>query len=624
MLKNRVYFIMNEGGYNGTETISFLLRHKRKEYNKHWIYSMYFDFRGYFFIFYGKSLLCTFSYVYRSHSNAICPWGGTLIFYKRIDNEKFSDNLFKAFIPTILIIAFYTYMFLNIEYPNYEYLELLKRYIRYCRFAILLGFFILASRYLLSSTKTYKLVKTLIKYVNASVILTMLFFTCTYLVYYIKYKTLFSDVAFMSILMTTYNEAIEYILVIIETPLIMFAIIGVLILIPLLTAYTLHNIKMISYSYRQHYLFFVFFVIFAIGLSLSVTKVFPFDQYLFISREAGVLKGFDDLSRNIDKNDSSMQLVTPISLKKGTTFFVIGESANRDYMSVYNNIDPNTTPWELNQKNNNNFIFFDFAYANYPGTAMALSRTLTQVNQYNGKELAQAKSLIGLAEKAGYKTYWFSTQGKNGMYDSIIATIAEKSKKRFWLNGYDNEILNKLNEIDETENNFVVIHILGSHARYTDRVPADFQPDKYPHTKDGEYMRTLEYTDKLLENIYNYGKEHLNLNAMVYMSDHGENLEYGHTDNPFYYEMVHIPTWVYLSDSFKASSPEVYQNLKNNKNKVFTNDLMFELISSLLGAHLSDYNPEFDISSDKYKINLDNAMTVHNKYRIKDDPVFKK
>lgn len=181
-----------------------------------------------------------------------------------------------------------------------------------------------------------------------------------------------------------------------------------------------------------------------------------------------------------------------------------------------------------------------------------------------------------------------------------------------------------MNEIDETENNFVVIHILGSHARYTDRVPADFQPDKYPHTKDGEYMRTLEYTDKLLENIYNYGKEHLNLNAMVYMSDHGENLEYGHTDNPFYYEMVHIPTWVYLSDSFKASSPEVYQNLKNNKNKVFTNDLMFELISSLLGAHLSDYNPEFDISSDKYKINLDNAMTVHNKYRIKDDPVFKK
>lgn len=255
---------------------------------------------------------------------------------------------------------------------------------------------------------------------------------------------------------------------------------------------------------------------------------------------------------------------------------------------------------------------------------MSLSKALTQSNQYNKIELSKAITLVGLAKKANYRTFWISTQSNDGMYDSIATTIGNRADYTYWLNGYDDEVYQKLSEINISDNNFIVIHILGSHDRYTDRVPADFQPDKYPHTKDGEYMRTLEYTDTLLENIYNYGNEHLNLNAMVYMSDHGENLEYGHTDNPFYYEMVHIPIWLYLSDSFKASSPKIYENLVNNKDKVFTNDLMFELISSLLGAHLSDYNPEFDISSDKYKINLDNAMTVHNKYRIKDDPVFKK
>ena len=551
--------------------------------------------------------------------------GGTLFFLRIQDTSRFRANLIKAFFPALFIAISITYIFLTMRYDDGNYLEEMQKYIRYYRFAVMLGFFVLLSRYVISDIKLNKLICSIIKWINYIVLISMLFFIGAFVVYYIKYHALVSDVAFLSILSTTYKEALGYILSIMISPLISLLILSIVILLPFISYLSLSRIEKVEYSRKVSFYINILFLCSFIGLLSVVGKMFPFDQYIHLTRNSSILNSFTELSKNIDKNDDNITLKDNVGSLKGTIILVVGESANRDYMSSFNtNMKYNTTPWELEQKNNLNFIFLNLAYSNYPNTNMSLSKALTQSNQYNEIELSKVITLVGLAKKAHYRTFWISTQSNDGMYDSIATTIGNRADYTYWLNGYDDEVYQKLSEIDISDNNFIVIHILGSHDRYKDRVPADFQPDKYPHTKDGEYMRTLEYTDTLLENIYNYGKEHLNLNAMVYMSDHGENLEYGHTDNPFYYEMVHIPTWVYLSDSFKASSPKIYENLVNNKDKVFTNDLMFELISSLLGAYPSDYNPEFDISSDKYKINLDNAMTVHNKYRIKDDPVFKK
>ena len=551
--------------------------------------------------------------------------GGPLFFLRIKDTSRFRANLIKAFFPALFIAISITYIFLTMRYDDGNYLEEMQKYIRYYRFAVMLGFFVLLSRYVISDIKLNKLICSIIKWINYIVLISMLFFIGAFVVYYIKYHALVSDVAFLSILSTTYKEALGYILSIMISPLISLLILSIVILLPFISYLSLSRIEKVEYSRKVSFYINILFLCSFIGLLSVVGKMFPFDQYIHLTRNSSILNSFTELSKNIDKNDDNITLKDNVGSLKGTIILVVGESANRDYMSSFNtNMKYNTTPWELEQKNNLNFIFLNLAYSNYPNTNMSLSKALTQSNQYNEIELSKVITLVGLAKKAHYRTFWISTQSNDGMYDSIATTIGNRADYTYWLNGYDDEVYQKLSEIDISDNNFIVIHILGSHDRYTDRVPADFQPDKYPHTKDGEYMRTLEYTDTLLENIYNYGKEHLNLNAMVYMSDHGENLEYGHTDNPFYYEMVHIPTWVYLSDSFKASSPKIYENLVNNKDKVFTNDLMFELISSLLGAYPSDYNPEFDISSDKYKINLDNAMTVHNKYRIKDDPVFKK
>ena len=111
---------------------------------------------------------------------------------------------------------------------------------------------------------------------------------------------------------------------------------------------------------------------------------------------------------------------------------------------------------------------------------------------------------------------------------------------------------------------------------------------------------------------------------MVYFSDHGENMEHYHTASPFYYDMVHIPFFVYLSPSYQAAHPRLMPALKSHEHQVFTNDLAFDTVTGIWDAKTNYYNPEYDFSSPKYSLNMDNARTMEGKHKISDDPFLKK
>ena len=56
-----------------------------------------------------------------------------------------------------------------------------------------------------------------------------------------------------------------------------------------------------------------------------------------------------------------------------------------------------------------------------------LSQSLTSSNQYNNMPLGESVDLVSLAKKAGYHTYWFSTQGKGEVWDAAITTLASQA-----------------------------------------------------------------------------------------------------------------------------------------------------------------------------------------------------
>lgn len=64
---------------------------------------------------------------------------------------------------------------------------------------------------------------------------------------------------------------------------------------------------------------------------------------------------------------------------------------------------------------------------------MAVTQALTSANQYNKKPLKYAVDIMTLAKKAGYETYWISTQEQSSVSDAGITVIARQSDHQIWI-----------------------------------------------------------------------------------------------------------------------------------------------------------------------------------------------
>lgn len=331
-------------------------------------------------------------------------------------------------------------------------------------------------------------------------------------------------------------------------------------------------------------------------------------------------------SFNLDTSDTAAKK-TP-----GTIILVIGESSSRDYMKVYNSEFPyDDTPWQEDMKSNNkNFIFYNNAYSSYVQTVPTLERALSERNQYNDRPFLDSANILDVAKKAGYTTSWFSNQGVFGEYDTAISLMAKTADLTKWSHEsygfsdlYDEALLPLLKNVDPKKNNFVVIHIMGSHIYYNDRYPHEFSKWKKGPYPDGieAYANSQLYTDWLLQQIYTYSKNNLNLQAMVYFSDHGESLDKSHNPDTFDFVMTHIPFWIYLSPQYRAAYPQTATTLTNHEQQYFTNDLLYDTLVGLMHAPNSRYDKSRDFSNDAYRFNLHNLTTLLGEQPLTNDPV---
>ena len=229
---------------------------------------------------------------------------------------------------------------------------------------------------------------------------------------------------------------------------------------------------------------------------------------------------------------------------------------------------------------------------------------------------------MDIANKAGYDTYWVSTQGRGSIWDAGITVIANQADNVKWIRGYDIAVVKALDSVDKSRNNFIIIHINGSHHNYAKRFPAAFsQKGVIANSSDNrDYKYSLLYTDEVLKKIFQYANRKISLKAMVYCSDHGEDMEYCHVSDPFFYSMVRIPLWVYLSPDYANKYPETFNRLNKNRNKVFTNDLLFDMMHGILQCKSNYYEQKYDLTQAEYFLTKENARTMHGARKIADDP----
>ena len=153
---------------------------------------------------------------------------------------------------------------------------------------------------------------------------------------------------------------------------------------------------------------------------------------------------------------------------------------------------------------------------------------------------------------------------------------------------------------------------MGSHDNFQTRYPEEFTiwgtPGKY-HLIDN-YDNSLAYTDYLLKEIYTYATEHLNLQGLVYFSDHSTIPDKRRQPDFTDFLTVRIPMFVYLSDNYQKAHPDVSLALRKHENSYWTNDLTYDLVCGILKVQSPNYDATQSLASSEYRFSRENLTTL--------------
>ena len=323
--------------------------------------------------------------------------------------------------------------------------------------------------------------------------------------------------------------------------------------------------------------------------SLGIMKILLPYKYIDDIQVANQWKDIADMRKEYLEKKSHIT-------KKGNLLYdkiiiIIGESANKHHMGIYNyKID--TTPFLSKLLKKSNSYKFDNIIASSNQTRYAVPLALTDAKVENFYNFASSESLINYFKSYGYKTYWLSNQFTLGKHDSYISSIAKESDYSAFANfvyedggkattKYDIELLNQLNQdkIEDSSKELYIFHLLGSHFQYKKRYPKSHSLFQNPKNIVEEYDNTIYYTDYVISEIY---KKFNNTNFLfIYLSDHGEvvNLKgSGHGFFPTYKDEYDTPLVVYSSLDNKRIDKLKERNISHTFNMESFNNIVKYII----------------------------------------------
>lgn len=153
---------------------------------------------------------------------------------------------------------------------------------------------------------------------------------------------------------------------------------------------------------------------------------------------------------------------------------------------------------------------------------------------------------------------------------------------------------------------------MGSHDNFQTRYPEKFTiwgtPGKYDLIDN--YDNSLAYTDHLLKEIYTYATEHLNLQSLVYFSDHSTIPDKRRQPNFTDFLTVRIPMFIYLSDNYQKKYPDISIALRQHEQYFWTNDLIYDLMCGIMNVESPNYDITQSLTSIKYRFSRDNLTTL--------------
>jgi len=247
-------------------------------------------------------------------------------------------------------------------------------------------------------------------------------------------------------------------------------------------------------------------------------------------------------------------------------------------------------------------------------TRVSVPLILTRGSIEDEQRTAREKSIVSVFREAGFQTFWVSTQERDPFTGAINRYPREAEVTRFYERRYDGLAVDTVKEMlakGGSAKNFFVLHTLGSHFNQISRYPRSFDvfPDDDSRLDEharliNAYDNTIVYTDRVLSDLIELLRGRPGIKALLYVSDHGENLRddardlFGHYQNNEY--DLPIPLLFWYSDEFARRFPEKVAAARTNSLRPLNTRVVFHSLADMAGitihdpdtARLSVFSPE--------------------------------
>lgn len=312
---------------------------------------------------------------------------------------------------------------------------------------------------------------------------------------------------------------------------------------------------------------------------------------------------------------------------------VIGETARAMEFGLYG-YGRNTTPLMSHEKG---LTVFSSALTQSNTTHKSVPMLLSAASATDFNRIYREKGIIAAFREAGFHTVFLSNQRPNHSFIDFFGKEADEWK--FIKDGLPDDSIvpdTRLLPLVEHElcrrrrKELIVLHTYGSHFNYRDRYTPDearFKPDDkskatYKNRSQlvNAYDNTIVATDLFLYRLIRMLRDRGVVSAMLYTSDHGENIfddsrrRFLHASPvPTYYEL-HVPLMVWLSDSYRSAYPSVVSALSANCHKtVQTSESVFHTMLSLAGIATPYRVERLSVASPSYVCSPVRYLDDHNR-----------
>jgi heptose-I-phosphate ethanolaminephosphotransferase len=342
---------------------------------------------------------------------------------------------------------------------------------------------------------------------------------------------------------------------------------------------------------------------------------------------------YRDQLGNLEKLLSKNHALPPLKNMKDssgdqprTLVLVIGESTQRDRMSLYGYPRKTTPELDALRDSDPNLTVFNDVVTSRPYTIEILQQALTFANEQNPDLYLTQPSLMNMMKQAGYKTFWITNQQTMTERNTMLTVFSRQTDKQFYMNQqrtqsareYDTNVLAPFKQVlaDPAPKKFIVVHLLGTHIKYkyrypdnwgkfdgdTQNVPPGLSADRLESWND--YDNANLYNDHVLASLIKDYKATNPNGFLLYFSDHGEevydtpphNIQ-GRNESQPTRHMYNVPFILWRSEKWQAAHP---RDLSGDVNRKYSSSELIHTWSDLAGLSYEGYDPSRSLVSPQF------------------------